>query len=521
MELVAPPSRSAAYSIRSGNGATASDPTTYVPGELVTIHIRVEEQRVQQRKKAGELQCYCAPVFKDEIRTCVASYDQGETRVVDGITYGPLYPCTTPYMESAKYIGLLLYAVDASEAKVGTWELAETPPVRFWTPPEAGCGGKAVMHADAQPKHYEERFAFRAPAAGAGTLTFRALLKQGDTQGGAFFWPSSGTLSGDLTLSEGSASGGYDGWFEATAAGQSCNDVCAAAPGPSMVCDQSALNAIDGVTAASLEANAATLDARFASNRPMVSACSAAHPAISDTDERWLFFHRRSASDNTCEASEIVAPSCAAVPLEDGLKLRRICPCMSSVRRRRLRAESDSFKRDAPAATLSVGDTAGSTPCPREVGGDGGNAPSGGSISAAASGCPHYTPPTATLEAARGDAREFRRYAAAPNAAAPAAAQVALSATLALGAALGVLSGAGARSAALAVAPLAALLAVAHYLPSADAHNWIWNPHSRASQASTVKPCRGKKGNVASIHVNPGQEFAIEWSSGHGPYGPQ
>ena len=51
MELVAPPSRSAAYSIRSGNGATASDPTTYVPGELVTIHIRVEEQRVQQRKK--------------------------------------------------------------------------------------------------------------------------------------------------------------------------------------------------------------------------------------------------------------------------------------------------------------------------------------------------------------------------------------------------------------------------------------------------------------------------------------
>ena len=56
MELVAPPTRSTAYSVRSGSASPLSDPTTYVPGSLVTIHVRVESQRIQQRKKGGELQ---------------------------------------------------------------------------------------------------------------------------------------------------------------------------------------------------------------------------------------------------------------------------------------------------------------------------------------------------------------------------------------------------------------------------------------------------------------------------------
>ena len=69
------------------------------------------------------------------------------------------------------------------------------------------------MHADAEPKHYLERFAFRAPQAGTGPITFRALIKQGDTNMGAFYWttapatgiggsPTAGRAGGDLILRE-------------------------------------------------------------------------------------------------------------------------------------------------------------------------------------------------------------------------------------------------------------------------------------------------------------------------------
>ena len=46
------------------------------------------------------------------------------------------------------------------------------------------------MHSDAELKGYSERFVFRAPPAGTGPITFRVLLKQGETNKGAFYWPS-------------------------------------------------------------------------------------------------------------------------------------------------------------------------------------------------------------------------------------------------------------------------------------------------------------------------------------------
>ena len=85
-------------------------------------------------------------------------------------------------LESAKYIGLLLYAVregDASERKIGSFEVPGEVPPRFWLPPDPGCSQRALMHASAVPKAYVERFLFRAPAAGSGSVTFRALIKQG------------------------------------------------------------------------------------------------------------------------------------------------------------------------------------------------------------------------------------------------------------------------------------------------------------------------------------------------------
>ena len=346
--------------------------------------------------------------------------------------------------------------------------------------------------SDAAPKNYDERFQFRAPAAGAGTITFRALLKQGDTQGGAFFWPNSGAnpsagvAGGDLSLTEGSAVATHEtSWFTATNSGQSCDDVCVA---ESKVCDVAALNAIDGVSEASLEANAATLDAKFASARPMVSSCSAANPSITNTDERWLFFHRRSASDNTCAANEIVAPSCAAVPPNDGFALRRVCPCKSA--RRRLRAAVEPAAPDAP--------------CPHAL--------HDGREETASGGCPHYTPQRRLSDQRKTQADII------PLSLSNAATESKPSPTLSV---LMVAAAAYYRWTSVDVgAPIAVLFTAAYLLPSVSAHNWIWNPSSRSSQASTIKPCRAKKGTTPSIHVNPGQEFSIEWSSGHGPYGP-
>ena len=191
----------------------------------------------------------------------------------------------------------MLYAVDANEVKVGAWELRETLPVKFWTPDDTpGCDEKVVMHADAQPKHYAHSLTFRAPAAGMGPLTFRALLKQGDTNGGAFYWPvapamgstaapENGVAGGDLVLSERGGAPPKQAWFRATGPGQSCVAVCAANGG---TCDVAALEATvsnPGSVKASNAPYVATID-------PPIAGCAAALPAVAEGySENWLFFH--------------------------------------------------------------------------------------------------------------------------------------------------------------------------------------------------------------------------------------
>ena len=228
MHLVRQPEKSATYSVRAGDGTSASaDPTAYAPGELVEIHVRTTSAWIQGRRSTGGIglpQCY-ASLHSTDFGQCTGAANE----------YAML--------ESSKFIGLLLYAVDANEAKVGGWEISPAIPQRFWTPPDAGCAGKALMHKDPSPKNYHHVFHFRAPAAGAGALTFRALVKQvrayhactvrtiavsrhhshppprisvlspsreqGDTNGGAFYWPvapamsNSGTKGVDLVLTEG------------------------------------------------------------------------------------------------------------------------------------------------------------------------------------------------------------------------------------------------------------------------------------------------------------------------------
>ena len=61
MTLVAPPERSTAYTLRTGDGPDPSnDPKTYVPGELMDLHVRVVTPRIQGFRNAGTPQCRCS-----------------------------------------------------------------------------------------------------------------------------------------------------------------------------------------------------------------------------------------------------------------------------------------------------------------------------------------------------------------------------------------------------------------------------------------------------------------------------
>ena len=473
-----PPSLPSArrYTIRTAQGTLSADPTSYVPGETVSIFVSVVKQRIAYRKSAGKNMCFCD----------MASRSNGFSPHACGVPFvpkgadpdDPPVVCTEQIWAHAKYIGLLLYAVDANEEKVGTWEIPHAEPAMFWTPPDAMCGGVAVMHASATPKNYVHELVYRAPAAaGLGVLTFRALLKHGSTNMGAFYWPtapSSGanktetpvdrSPSGDLTLAEALAPPSPQAWFRATAAGQSCDDVCEMS-GSGQVCDLAAIQAVGNDPAALRLATRRF----FSENAPALVRCASSSPALSDTPEKWLFFHKTMSSANTCASNELSAPSCAAVPVEDAFKLRRLCPCKAGRRRLTLR----------PPHSL-----------PR---------PSVGKKSAGVSaGCPKYTPPA-------GRRRLDGVNTAASLGAVPLAASLAFSALV-------VLSGAGQRETAL----LSLAFLAASELPRAAAHNWQYNPPSRSrGGASTMRPCRPRRSHIPHVQVNPGQTFEAEWSTGH------
>lgn len=117
-----------------------------------------------------------------------------------------------------KFLGLLMYAYTDTNTQVGTFVLPPGTDSKFWLP--ADCNGAAVTHRDASIKPYTNKFQWRAPAAGTGTVTFRVLIKWGETNGGAFFWPSR-----DVALTEGSVASTQ--WVKSDA-GQSCNEACQA-----------------------------------------------------------------------------------------------------------------------------------------------------------------------------------------------------------------------------------------------------------------------------------------------------
>lgn len=87
-------------------------------------------------------------------------------------------------------------------------------------------------------KNYELTIPFRAPAAGTGKITFKALVKFGPANEGEFFWPN---LAGDFSLNEASAPATSATSWRQSRVGQSCVDACAEAK---LVCDDTKMSAV-------------------------------------------------------------------------------------------------------------------------------------------------------------------------------------------------------------------------------------------------------------------------------------
>ena len=428
MDKVAPPERSSVYAVRTGsNDDPALDPTSYTPGELIPIHVLVTRRLIRGKANAG---------------LAIAGN------------------------ESAKYIGLLLYAVregDVSERKVGRWEIPLETPVRFWTPPDVGgCDKKALMHAGAEAKAYEERFLFRAPPAGAGALIFRALVKQGDTNRGAFYWPGTGlppqpgVAGGDLRVVEAPVPPEpVIAWLRGSA-GQTCTERCAEA---ARACDEAEL-----ARATSANALRERIERSHLCKLPFLGTCDrTAH--TSGIGDGLCWYH-----DAECGEGETLVPTCAAVPsteIEDGL---RFCPCRQASGRRLSKVSADLGQGSVEDAEVSDGVRVprnhakvplGASPlsCP------GLSARSPGKPTAALFSSCSWT--SIVLSRAR---------------------ELGTIAILAIGALLVALAiarrGGGPRGQSSRVVALTTLLA-----SEASSHNWINSPKTRVSKVSTVKPC--------------------------------
>ena len=468
--------RNPLYQIRTSDTglpseAARSDPKTYTPGELVTLHLRVTKAFTESRRAydgiGGMFACWpglgkvgegytqmCT--FSSEC--CKAGVDTGEFLYEPkeiGKCYARRANCMKPHpwapqpigaeipaWEQSKYMGLVMYAVDESGQKIGEWDIIPETPPNWWTPPDAGCGGKSLMHANVRLKRYHEVFHWRAPKTPRGLgkkVTFRVLIKHGYTNGGAFFWPLAPAMLGgmqsnhDLALTEGEPRGSKPGWFVSKVGGVSCATVCAA--NGNRDCDESVLqNAASDPFA--LEA---AIRSTFACKLPILSSCNDGAPAVASSGAGTCWYN--DALSGRCPKTTARAKCSSSA----SATMRRICPCNARMRRR---LDGDAA---TPAHQSSFGEpSAANAAAPR---------------SATSSWVLAFTSMVLALRGSEPSRTVF---------------------TLAL------------------------FGAVAELIPTAKAHNWLQKPESRSVG------CRPKEGAMPQVQLNPGESFPMEWRIAHG-----
>ena len=506
MTSVAAPERSTVYTLTSPN-------PSYNPDELIELHLRVTARLIQAKRSAGVRQCNCLADTTD----CPLGY----------------LPCsstlTVAHMESAKYIGLLVYAVrqgDANEAKVGAWELPAEEPPRFHTPPDAGCGGKALMHASANAKNYFHRFYFRAPSAGTGNLVFRALVKQGDTNGGAFYWPGGGAApspggsGGDLLVAKAAPPPPPRLWFRA-ATTEPCSAACSA---HGLRCDASA---IDGAAASAALPTGITR--HFLCQRPVLVSCDAALPSGTDRPDAFCW-HGRPAAGCSGTGTPTQSDPCLTLPSQSDHQ--RFCACATPTRRKLLpgsvhrnrtiktvaaTATSTSASKPAlpPHALHYKGDAATPVPpCPharRYLASQASQASDEGRLpmdTRAAQPQPIHS--DMPMHSGMASADPMGEASCTRLSGGASVAFGVLSTSLLMG--VSAIGGGRHRGRAGGLW----LMAMALVSTLGSGHNWINSPRSRASRASTIMPCRQRTDpDTPHVQVNPAQPFLVEWTNGH------
>ena len=247
-----------------------------------------------------------------------------------------------------KYRGLLLHADDEDGNKVGEWGLPEAGDANFWHPPV--CGPKTVLHTGAAIKSLTSRFRFRAPPAGTGTITFKALAKVGPPNAGEFYRPS------DLVLPE-AVSGGEsesDNTWIVGSAGATCDEACnqlltsgnmqqqEQQQQQQHVCDENVMAA--GLQ--TLAATASALSPVYPCNGPLLIDCDVVAPALTTAVAEYR--HCWYQDTNVCGVSTITGREvCAA---NTSTSMRRFCACSSAatrLRRQRALEQQQQQRRDA------------------------------------------------------------------------------------------------------------------------------------------------------------------------------
>ena len=498
MTAVAPPERSDVYRFGTSDGATS-----YVPGDLLPMVLNVTARKLPGKRDAG---------------------------------------MTTVGNETAKYLGVLIYAVDRHERKVGSWEIALDESPRFWTPLDPGCGGHALMHSDANLKSYQERFIFRPPAAATGAITFRALVKQGETNKGAFYWPatvntldseptasqrpSHGEGGGDLVLSEGAQPGVTSvHWIRAAHRAvdwpgpQSCTQVCDDA---GMVCDDAALRA------ASSEVDLLPqIERDFLCVPPLLAGCLGA-PRMSGLGDGFCWYR-----DPACVET---MPPCDEIPPNDYDSSIRLCACSGSSGRRARRlddmphVDAEALKEAVEEAEQMRVASARASECPvmraKAIAARGGLVSSTADEAYEAIDAAHARaasedvhPLWASTESQEtlDDGSETVLGTGGGGEAVEEAMELTglAAGALFLAAALSILCCVRGGTRRKGTNALLSFMASSQLPQQTSAHNWMNGP-KRGGGAGTHNPCARRSALHPHVKVNRGQPFNIEWSSGHG-----
>ena len=476
--------RNPLYQIRTSDSgvpssAESTDPKTYTPGELVTLHLRVTKRFTESRRAAsgvaGMFACWpgLGKVGEGFTQMCAFSTDccavddsakfLYEPKDIDKC-YHRAPHCMKPHpwapqpvgreiqaWETSKYMGLLMYAEDETGQKIGGWEIIPETPPDYWTPPDPGCDGKSLMHSDVRLKPFHTIFHWRAPAVPLGLgkkVVFRVLIKHGYTNGGAFFWPLAPAMPGgmqskyDLALTEVEPRGDKPGWFVSEVGGTSCATVCAS--NNNRECDESVLQS----AASDPFALETAIRSTIACKLPIMPSCEAGAPAVASSGVGTCWYN--DALSGRCPGTTAQA-TCSS---STSTKMRRICPCKKRGRRRR-----------------RLDDNVATTPA-------------------------HQSP--------------FREPSVV-SAAAPRRA-ISSSVVLAFTSVLLALRG-SVRS--RTVLTLAFMWGVAEHLPTTSAHNWLQKPSSRSILVSNRPSGVAKQGSSPHVQLNPGESFPMEWRIGH------